>query len=242
MHKTKKILLISSITIILILIIISSIIIYNKKTSELFDQKYNKMNANYKEVLFSSGQEGNNTTELMNEYEESFLIFYKSYATKPIVPYSKDLKWKQSLDSMNSSIYEAKLLIESNKFIDAHYELENIRKEWQVVFQRNNVTMLGFYLTEYHDVMEIAIDEADAEKYDELEITCDKLLMLWQNVDSIKVQFSSDDLLDFEEKKKANSINLQELCSATKNLDIIVIKDKASNLKRLFVSLYLKYG
>jgi hypothetical protein len=200
------------------------------------------MNTAYKEVLFATGQEQNKSLELMATYKVVWYDFHTKYHNSPIKPYSDDKNWENSLDIIQGHISSADDLINQNKLKDAHVKLEEIRKEWQNIFTRNNVTMLGFYLTEYHDLMEKAIEESDEKDYVSLVETCEKLNSAWGNVLSTQVNLGESDLLEYNTKLVDNTNNLKKLCDAVANKDDNSLKEASGKLKGLFIPLYLKYG
>lgn len=239
----KKNIIITAISVFLIIILITgAIFVYNRKTIETFGTKFNLMNDAYKKVLFASGQNKTETTKLMQNYKLAFQDFYSSYKTSPIKPYSTDTEWSNSLDKINDVISESENLIKENKFVESHKSLEEIRQIWQQIFTRNKVTMLGFYLTEYHDTMEKAIEYSDLKDYEKLKTTCDTMKAILQNVKDVKVEFSATDFADYTTKLNDVSTNLDNLCTANDDKDDAKIKEYSSKLKPTFLLIYLKYG
>jgi 4-hydroxy-3-methylbut-2-enyl diphosphate reductase IspH len=239
MKKKTKIIVYGILIVALILLIIGGIFIYNQKTKEAFGQSYNNMNVDYKNVLFASGQEKPETSTLMSNYKKSFQAFYSSYNTNPLSPYSKDIEWKNSLDKISTVIAKADILIKDNKSKEAHLELEKVRQVWQETFKRNNVTMLGFYLTEFHDIMEKAIEESDKKNFEKLYIICVDMNNAWAEVVNTQTEFSNNQ--EYIAKISEETSNVNKFCDAVKNRQDTV-KDLSANLKSTFVPFYLKYG
>ncbi len=237
----KKIIIIASV-ILSIFLIVGAIYILNHKKQEDFGRKFNNMNEAYKKVLFATGQNQTESAALMLDYNTAWSDFYTNYKTNAISPYSSDLKWQASLDSINNIVIFSTDLIDGDNLRDAHLELEKVRQIWQETFKRNDVTMLGFYLTEYHDLMEKAIEQADTKDIVALKDTCNSMKIAWDNVEQTPVNFKEADTLDYNNKIAANLENINKLCSAVDNSDLEGIKDASSKLKGLFIPLYLKYG
>ena len=233
----------SSIAIFAILIIIfGGLFVYNRKTQEAFGTKFNAMNDAYKQVLFASGQNKTETPKLMRDYKKAFQDFYINYRSSPIKPYSSDKEWSKSLDKINSIIVESEIIVNENKYVESHRSLEEVRQIWQEIFSRNKVTMLGFYLTEYHDTMEKAIGYSETKNYDELKKTCDVMKSIIQNVKDTKVDFVGSKLANYNVKLDEMSSNLNSLCDANEIKDDVKINDFSSKLKSTFLAVYLKYG
>ncbi len=236
--KTKMILYVIS-AVVLILLIIGGTFIYNRHKYEAFGKSYNVMNTDYKNVLFASGQEKQETSMLMNQYQTSFNAFYNSYGVNPISPYNKDKEWKNSLDKIQVLITSADTLIKENKSKDAHLELEKVRQTWQETLKRNNVTMLGFYLTEFHDIMEKAIEESDKKDFEKLDTICIDMNNAWTEVVNTQTEFSTN--ADYNSKITAETTTINTFCYAVKNRQDAV-KTLSAELKSGFIPFYLKYG
>jgi hypothetical protein len=236
----KKIIISTIIIALITLIIIGGTFVYSRKTQEIFGTKFNSMNDAYKKVLFATGQEKNESKELMTNYKGAWNDFYNSYRESPIKPYSSDFEWKNSLDKMNNIVISSEKTINENKLKDAHVELEAIRQAWQEVFTRSNVTMLGFYLTEYHDAMEKAIEYSDSKDYGKLKQTCESMKVALQNVKETKIELTGDTLNDYTAKLNDITTSLNNLCDANDAKDDVKIKEYSSKLKPTFLALYLK--
>jgi hypothetical protein len=238
----KKNIIASAFVLIAIALVIGSIFILTHRKQEEFGRAFNGMNEAYKKVLFATGQNQTDSLSLMSDYQDAWDNFYSNYKSDPISPYSSDVMWSSSMDGINVVVISSNSLVTKNMLRDAHLELEKVRQNWQEIFLRNKVTMLGFYLTEYHDLMEKAIEEANQDDFDALKTTCASMKAAWQNVKETNVDFKDADLADYNSKLNANSLNLEALCSTSEPTDIQRIKDAASKLKGLFVPLYLKFG
>lgn len=241
MHLNKK--WIISISIVLIIVLsFGGLFILDRHKTEAFGRSFNAMNDAYKKVLFATGQNQTDSAKLLSDYQATWNLFFNSYKFRPIRPYNTDTEWAKSLNEIDNIVILANTLVSSNQLYLAHLELEKVRSIWQEIFTRNNVTQLGFYLTQYHDTMEIAISQADALDYVALNDTCNKIIPLWQDVTSTPVTLSQSDLIDYNSKLLANSKNIDVLCNAVRLHDETTLKESASKLKGLFIPLYLKYG
>jgi hypothetical protein len=176
----------------------------------------------------------------MTKYRSSWEDFYSDFKDNPIKPYNKDVQWSDRLGNMNQIIINSEDLIDQNKLKEAHTELEKIRQKWQDTFLINNVTMLGFYMTEYHDIMEKAIEQSNNNDFETLKVTCESMHASWGNVVGTEVNFK--DMDDFNVKVKAVTDNLNNFCTSVEQKDENGLKEYSSKLKPTFIAIYLKYG
>lgn len=238
----KKLIYVSIITIIVIGLIIGGTFFFNHKKQETFYKEYNLMNENYKTVLFATGQDKNESNTLFEKYLSSWNIFYDHYKNNPIKPYNADQEWSTSLDKINTLIIQASELIGTNELHEAHLQLEEVRQEWQNIFKRNDVSMIGFYMTEFHDVMEKAVDGSENPNFYELNDICTELNEKWAQVESVNLELSGDKINDYNNKKETESNNLKKFCDAVSTKDDSKLVELSGKLKKDFISIYLIYG
>jgi hypothetical protein len=169
-------------------------------------------------------------------------VFYGKYKETPISPYSEDDEWSTSMDKINNLVNEAGVLINAGELHEAHLKLEEVRGLWQEIFERNKVSMVGFYLTEFHDVMEKAVDGSNDPNFEKLSKVCDELNEKWAKVESLKLDLSADKMQDYEEKKKAEKQNIDAFCEKVLANDDAELVSLAGKLKKGFISIYLAYG
>lgn len=237
----KKSISIFVVILIVILGLVFTTIILPHKKEEDFYRKYNLANEDYKKVLFATGQNDSKSIELMRNYENSFLEL-KSNMKTPISDFKNDADLKKSISFIENQMYLAREQINSDNLHQAHLELEEVRKEWLDVFERNNVGVLGMYMTQFHDIMELAAEhDFKNTNYIELEKVCIDLNQSWSTVETTKVDLTGDKLVDFNSKVKLERENIENFCNGVlaknDNLD-----DLSSKLKKDFISVYLKYG
>jgi len=70
--------------ILIIALIIGGNIFLEHKAKENFYSNYNKANEDYKVVLFATGQEKPESSQLLSKYEKSLSKFYIEYKENPI--------------------------------------------------------------------------------------------------------------------------------------------------------------
>jgi len=227
-----------AILIAVVLVVVLGNVFLKHKAHENFYSDYNDMNEFYKKVLYATGQEKEESYELMNNFEKSFDEFKFNYEKNPIDDI-KDVKgFENSLNLMSDHINKARVNLDNGNLKDAHVDLEFIRNEWQRVFDSNQISMLGVLMTDFHDKMEIAID-SDGKSIDEMNNLCVELDKSWIKVENAKVDFSGDELNDFSLKVQEERANIDDFCS---NLESDNLDELGSIMKKDFISVYLKYG
>lgn len=211
------------------------------KAKEQFFSSYNELNENYKKVLYATGQNQSESVEFMISYENSLKNFKQEYQNNPISEIKDIEGWQNSLKTISQDSKTAKTFIDSGDFQFAHLELEKVREEFQKVFEREKISMLGVLMTDFHDKMEVAIELANEKKYSEISQLCTELNKSWKAVEDAKTDFSGEELFDYQNKVKLERETLDKFCNQANNNDE-QISSVASELKKNFISVYLKYG
>lgn len=236
MKNNKKYLYSTIAIILLVVLIVSGNMFLEHKAKEDFYSSYNKANEDYKVVLFATGQEKPESSQLLSTYEKSWNEFYIKYKESPISDFKTDNQWTEELDEINSHIINARTKVDENKLHEAHLELEHVREKFQEVFTKNHVTMLGTYLTDFHDKMEIAIAlEEQGYNQNNLQKQCYTLTQSLNVVKETQVD------LDQDYTSKLNTLN-NDLLNFCKSNNYNQYLDNGVTLKKSFISIYLKYG
>ncbi len=236
MKKRNKIILSLSLTILTIISIFTINFFIQQHNKENFYRDYNNLNEDYKKVLFSTGQEKNDSISLFEKYEINWNIFYNKYRTNQISDFKNDKTWTNKLDELNKITINTKEKLKLNEIHESHLELEKIRNKWQEIFLDNNVSLIGTYLTDFHDKIEIAI-ELNENEFTNLKLSnqCEILKKSLNEINNLNVKFESD----YTEKLEILNNSLNQFCQS-KTYD--EYENNSSNLKKKFISLYLKYG
>lgn len=201
---------------------------------------YNSMNDAYKKVLYSTGQNDLISVNQISDFKVKWNVFYALYRNDPIKPYTDDIMWQSDLDSINQIVISADGYIHQSNFSAAHLELEQVRQVWQKIFGRNNVSTLGFKLTEFHEIMEVAIEFVSDKKYDDAEVECKSMTQVWQEIIDLDTEFSANQNYISSINSEFETINL--FCDSVTNGQLANLDDKASDVKKGFIPIYLKYG
>ena len=202
-------------------------------TRKLFVEDFNAMNNNYKQTLFNTGQ--NKRPESITNYEKlvaSFSNFQAKYkASKPVVIRS-DGKFDTDLEKIGGQIAAAKDDIASGDLPTLHKELEPIRTEFQDILKRNNFSMLGMALSDFHDVMEVSVEAGNAKD-------ANTVISAYADVDA-KLKIVEEMANDSE--IQVIRANLETLTTSAKNNKLEDLPKQGADLKSSFIKVYLKRG
>ncbi|MEI8361347.1 MAG: DUF2892 domain-containing protein [bacterium] len=131
-------------------------------TKKFFIEDFNKMNGLYKQTLFNTGQD--KRAESIDNYNQLVVEFanfenkYKKY--KPVIIRGDD-KFDADLLNVSQKLTEAKDKVNNGDLKALHKDLEFIRLVFQDILKRNNFSMIGIALVDFHDSMEVVIEAGD---------------------------------------------------------------------------------
>lgn len=192
---------------------------------------YSSYHSAYKKVLFATGQNSPESSDLMVSFKSNL----QSLASLSDTPYSEDVDYVSDIDKIVVLTDEASSLIDSSNLEAAHSKLEELRPIWQDIFKRNNVYSRTFYMTEFHEVMEGVVEAVGTDELDLVSSECVDLRTLWDETLSVSNDLSSNE--QFNSLWSAESANIDSVCSL--DGDLIVASDK---LKKGFIQTYLAFG
>ncbi len=223
------------VTLVALIVIVLSLGSYasNFFSKKLFVEDFNAMNNNYKQTLYYTGQD--NRAESIANYEKlvtSFSAFKKKYyAYKPLAIRS-DIEFNSDLERINQLIVSSKDEIYNGDLTALHYKLESIRLSFQEILKRNNFSMLGMALSDFHDAMEVAVDAA-ADK------NAAAVIQAYPEIDSrLKVV---EEMANDSEIQGIRA-SLETLFTSAKDNKIDELPKQGADLKSSFVKVYLKRG
>lgn len=200
-------------------------------TKKFFVEDFNRMNGYYKQTLFNTGQDRraesiDNYNKLVNE----FAAFQNKYSAYKPVAIRSDKNFDADLAGISLKLAEAKNKVEAGDLKKLHVDLEPIRLVFQDILKRNNFSMIGIALVDFHDSMEVLIAAADAKN----------------------AQAVSKAYVDTSEKLRlveeiANDSEIQGLRTSLNAVMDLVYTNKpdefpirAAELKSAFIKVYLK--
>jgi len=222
-----------SLVVLILAVLGASIYASSFFTRKIFVEDFNAMNNNYKQTLFNTGQD--KRAESIDNYEKLVISFaqfqekYKKY--KPVVIRS-DKNFNTDLESIGNQIKSAKENIYSGDLKALHYELEPIRLAFQGILKRNNFSMLGMALSDFHDAMEVAVEAADVKNQ--------KAVIEAYPENDTRLKLVEEMANDLEIKNIRAS--LEKLLQSAKDNKLEDLPKLGAELKSSFIKVYLKRG
>lgn len=200
-------------------------------TKKIFVEDFNAMNNNYKQTLFNTGQD--KRTESIANYEKlavSFPQFQAKYAAYKPVAIRSDAKFDADLEKIHQQIIAAKDKVYNGDLKSLHYELESIRPAFQEILKRDNFSMIGMALSDFHDAMEVAIEGADDK-------AVDVVTAAYGEADT---RLKTVEEMENDAEIQVIRANLEALDSAAKNNQVEALPKLGADLKSSFIKVYLK--
>lgn len=230
--KLSKIVL-SIFAIIFLLIAIGGAYASSFFSKKFFVEDFNSMNNNYKQTLYYTGQD--NRAESTANYEKlvsSFSAFQNKYNTYKPVAIRSDLQFNSDLEKVSQLITSSKDEVYNGDLKNLHYKLESIRLSFQEILKRNNFSMLGMALSDFHDAMEVAVEAAADKK-------ADLVINSYSEIDSrLKVV---EEMANDSEIQGIRA-SLETLVTSAKDNKLDNLPQQGADLKSSFVKVYLKRG
>lgn len=203
-------------------------------TKKNFLKDYNSMNNYYKQTLFNTGQD--KREESRQNYDQLIIEFnkfqnkyqnYKPYAIK------RDKNFDKDLYALAKVFVSAKEPIYNNGDLKVlHVELEKVRPVFQDILKRNNFSLFGVALVDFHDAMEIIIAEADNKN---AQGVLEKYNYVDEKMKAVEIEANDEEIKTI----RANLEALKNLASEGKSVELPA---KAAELKSSFIKVYLKRG
>ena len=200
---------------------------------KFFLEDFNRMNNFYKQTLFNTGQDKraesiDNYEKLVNEYAK-FSAKYQAYHPAAL---KSDKQLNSDLQSVGNLIAGARDQVYNGDLKSLHTKFEEVRPVFQSILKRNNFSMLGVALVDFHDAMEKAIAASD-------EKNADGVIAVYPEIDE-KLKTVEAEANDGEIQSIRK--NLEDLLALAKNGKNDDLAKKAAELKSSFVKVYLKRG
>lgn len=199
-------------------------------SKRMFLEDFSLMNADYKQLLFTTGKE--KRAESIENYEklaprlEDFVekyMAYKPWAIRWDVQFDTDMKWVEAtIVSIKDAIYDGDLPA-------THIKLEWIRATFQEIFKRNGFSLLTVALVDFHDIMEVIIDAADDKD-------AQKIIDTYPSANEKLIEVEA--MLNTEPVQLIRS-NLETIYKSAKENKWELLADQAQTLKANFIKVYL---
>ncbi|MFA6995427.1 MAG: DUF2892 domain-containing protein [Patescibacteria group bacterium] len=219
--------------IIFFLIAIGGVYASSFFSKKFFIEDFNSMNNNYKQTLYYTGQD--NRAESIANYEKlvsSFSEFQKKYNIYKPVAIRSDLKFNSDLENVGQLITSSKGEIYNGDLKTLHYKLESIRLSFQEILKRNNFSMLGMALSDFHDAMEVAVDAATDKKPD----------LVVKAYPEIDARLKAVEEMANDSEIQGIRAGLEILLSSAKDNKLDDLPKQGADLKSSFIKVYLKRG
>jgi len=202
-------------------------------SKKIYLEDFNRMNHYYKQALFHTGQQDReqaiaNYDELVQQYG-AFATKYSRYH-----PYAlkRDPQFNADLARVSGLIAGVQEPVHGGDLAQAHRELEQIRPVFQEIFKRNGFSLLAVALVDFHDVMELVLDAANAKDPGHVAVAYadadSKLKAVEAEAQDAEIRAIRDHLETV--RRLAEAGELEQLPAA------------ANALKSSFVKVYLKRG
>jgi Protein of unknown function (DUF2892) len=200
-------------------------------TRKLFLEDFNAMNAFYKQTLFLTGK-GERDKAIAN-YElllPAYQRFQDKYTAYQPSALRNDRQLLADLSSVAGMFKAVNDGVRTGDLHQAHLDLEKVRPVFQELFKRNGFSMLSVSLVDFHDVMELILDAAQAKD-------AAKISALYPQV-SEKLQAVEAEANDAEIVAIRSS--LDALLALAKDSKTEQLPAQAERLKSSFIKVYLR--
>lgn len=196
-----------------------------------FQQAVNEFNEVYKKALFTTGQK--KTEEAQQSTPKSLQMWQDivaKYGDTPPTGYQQSADWSGTLNEILILEEKAANLVDQGEFVEAHENLEQVRKTLRSLRQENNVTHISDFMLTFHDEMELVVE---APSLEEAQPHIDKLV---EYIEPIKTHSDNPDYQ--AEVSKLTNLVTQLANAETEE----AFKEAQSKIRPAFIQLYLQYG
>lgn len=200
-------------------------------TKKMFIEDFNLVNGTYKQTLYNTGQ--GKRAESIENYEalvSKLAWFQERYSSYKPVAIRGDKEFDSDIKKIVAAVDAADSDVRGGDLGSAHVQLEPIRSMFQTVLKRNDFSMLGMALSDFHDAMEVVVDAASKKDSGGVILSLVEADMRLKAAEEIA---DTKDIRDIREK-------LDQLASAAKEEKTDALPQYGSDLKSSFVRAYLK--
>lgn len=186
-------------------------------------------NAIYKKALFATGKE--QSEEALKTTKETLVLWEgieKNFANNQPIEYQLTQAWSDKVIEIGDKIRIADALNQESKYVDAHEELEFVRKALKNIRFENERLILSDYMLIFHDTMEEVI-ESGTDKNIEL------IKKLNADLQPILKEKGSDNYQTLA-KELEKIVNDLEETRGDKYEEVL------NKIKPAFIQIYLQFG
>ena len=219
--------------------------IFDTQIGEVRDAKFDDLmedaNSNYVEALISTSKKDYNSSEKALEgLVEKLTVVSEGYVQNPPSAYADDEKWPETAyEAVDIAVNSREYLLR-NDIEAAHEALEPMRDLFLELHRRNGIDLMGDRLTEFHTIMEIAIEDANKNDTDAVAALIPELEARWETVASAEPPESADE--DYEASLEAVELKIHELETAAALNDEEETIKAAEEMRQAFAQVFAKYG
>jgi hypothetical protein len=231
--KTPSTMVLSLAVVVLLAAVAGGSYASNFFTRKLFLEDFNAMNDHYKQTLFLTGKaervKANTKYDLLMPAYAKFQDKYSTYRPHTL---KNDTQLSSDLVAVQGMLQGVNDQVRTGDLHEAHLALEKVRPVFQEVFKRNGFSMLAVALVDFHDAMELMLDEATAKN-------AEKLAALYPQVsDKLKAIEAEANDAEIQTIRK----NLDALLAAANAKTLDALPAAGDALKTSFVKVYLQRG
>ncbi len=206
-----------------------------------FDALMQKANSNYVKALVSTSKKDYNaSSEALSGLVEDLTAVSEGYTENPPAAYAADEKWPETIDEALAIAVDSQEKLLENDIEAAHTALEPMRDLFFELHKRNGIDLMGDRMTEFHTLMEIAIEDANENNTAAVVSLMPELEAKWEGVSNAEPPESADE--NYEASLQAVDLKITELGNAANLNDTEETIKVAEELRQAFAQVFAKYG
>jgi len=217
-------------------------------TAPPFSSLYNAFNDSYKQALYATqqGDEERAGSEL-GATRMTWQMLLTQYYRNPPESYRRDARWQGDLATITGYIEIAKMELGAKKVPEAHEALEQVRRIWMAVRQRNGVRWFSDELTRFEDVLEPVVLFVTGGVSDStirnLAGKVDGMASAWQQVAAFGYRPASAERQKLlQDMIAAETQAISNLRKAVAGRDYPSLRPLVMEVRKAFAAVYLTFG
>ena len=215
------------------------------ETGNVGDAEFNtlmqKANSNYVKALVSTSKKDYNaSSEALSGLVEDLTAVSEGYTENPPVVYAADEKWLETVDGALAIAVDSREKLLENNIETSHTALEPMRDIFLELHRRNGIDLVGDRMTDFHTLMEIAIEDADKNDTAAVVSLIPELEAKWEGVSNAEPPESADE--NYEASLGSVELKIHELENAANLEDEEKTRKVAEELRQAFAQVFAKYG
>lgn len=215
------------------------------ETGNVGDAEFNalmqKANSNYVKALVSTSKKDYNASSTaLSGLVEDLTAVSESYTENPPAVYAADEKWPETVDGALAIAVDSREKLLENNIEASHTALEPMRDLFLELHRRSGIDLVGDRMTDFHALMEIAIEDADKNNTAAVVALIPELEAKWESVSNAEPPESADE--NYEASLQTVKLKLTELGNAANLNDTEETIKVAEELRQAFAQVFAKYG